>query len=126
MTNVAIIRCSKNVDQCPLTNCLQCLADRKEGFAIYDDCNLIGVFTCSCPGDVAVDLAKILKEKGTETIHFCTCTFADKSDGGWVMDDGGFCDDIDRIIKDVHKATGVKCVKGTAHLPKDYKLQTLG
>lgn len=109
-----------------MTNCFRCLTGKKEGFAIYDDCNLMGVFTCSCPGDVAVDLTGILKDKGAEAIHFCTCTFAGKGDNGWVMDDGGFCENIDKIIESVYEETGVPCVKGTAHLPKGYTLQQRG
>jgi hypothetical protein len=33
MPQVGVIRCEKNMDQCPLTNCLRCLDERKEGFA---------------------------------------------------------------------------------------------
>ena len=124
MTKVAIIRCEKNMDRCPLSNCLKCLTDKKEGFAGYDECTPAGIFTCRCPGDNAVGSAKILKAKGAEAIHFCTCSFAKKSDNGWVMKDGGFCEDIDAIIERINEETGVTCVKGTAHLPKDYTLKT--
>ncbi len=89
MTNIAVIRCEKNMDRCPLTNCFRCLMGRKEGFSIYEDCILTGVFTCKCPGDSAVNLSKILKAKGAEAIHFCTCTFAEKTDNGWVAQNGG-------------------------------------
>jgi len=92
MTNVAIIRCENNMDRCPLTNCFRCLMEKKEGFAIYEDCIPAGVFTCRCPGDVTVNLSKILKAKGAEVIHFCTCTFAKKTTDGWVAKDGGFCE----------------------------------
>lgn len=124
MTNVAIIRCEKNEDRCPLTSCFKCLAEKKEGFAIYDDCVLSGVFNCRCPGDVTINLSKILKAKGAEAIHFCTCTFAKKTDAGWIADDGGFCKDIDKIIDNIQKETGLPCVKGTAHLPKNYTMET--
>ena len=123
MTNVAIIRCENNMDRCPLTNCFRCLMEKKEGFAIYEDCIPAGVFTCRCPGDVTVNLSKILKAKGAEAIHFCTCTFAKKTTDGWVAKDGGFCENIDKIIEQVHKETGIQCVKGTAHLPKDYTVK---
>ena len=119
MTNVAIIRCDKNMDRCPLTSCFKCLAEKKEGFAIYDDCTLSGVFTCRCPGDITINLSKILKAKGAEAIHFCTCTFAKKTDEGWVANNGGFCDNIDKIIERITQETGLPCIKGTAHLPKD-------
>ena len=124
MIKTAIIRCEKNMDRCPLTNCLKCMTQKKEGFAHYDDCIPAGIFTCRCPGDNAVDLAKILKSKGAEVIHFCTCSFAGKSDDGWVTTDGGFCDHIDEIIEVVFQETKIPCVKGTAHLPKGYTLQT--
>lgn len=124
MTPVAIIRCEKNMERCPLTNCLRCLDEGKEAFAGYEACRLVGVFTCRCPGENAKDLAKILKSKGAEVIHFCTCSFAGKTEGGWSFEKGGFCDQIDAIIKQVHGDVGIPCVKGTAHLPKDYDLKT--
>jgi predicted metal-binding protein len=124
MTNVAIIRCEKNLDRCPLTSCFQCLREKKEGFANYEDCKLVGTFTCHCPGDVALDQAKILKKKGADVIHFATCTFAKKAEGAWVMEEGGFCDHIDQIIERIRKEVNIPCVKGTAHLPKNYNLQT--
>ena len=121
MAKVAIIRCEKNEMKCPLTNCFKCLADGKEGFAGYDDITLSGVFTCRCPGDNALNLAKILKSKGAEVIHFCTCTFAAKTENGWEMNNNRFCKNIDDLIGRVHEATGLLCVKGTAHLPRGYK-----
>jgi len=124
MRKIGIIRCEKNMDKCPLTNCLRCLREGKEGFSIYEACNLTGVFACHCPGDKAVDLAKILKAKGAEAIHFCTCTFAGKSEGSWVQEKGGFCADIDDIIEQVNAETGLPCVKGTAHLPTGYTVET--
>lgn len=120
MANVAIIRCEKNETKCPLTSCISCLTEKKEGFAGYDDTRLAGIFTCRCPGDDAVNLAKILKSKGADAIHFCTCTFAKRTDSGWDMSQGGFCSQIDDIMERVHKETGLVCVKGTAHLPKGY------
>lgn len=124
MIKTAIIRCEKNMDRCPLTNCFKSMAEKKEGFAKYDDCMPAGVFTCRCPGDNALALAKILKSKGAEAVHFCTCAFAGKSDAGWTAANGGFCANLDEIIERVNKETGLPCVKGTAHLPKDYNLQT--
>jgi len=123
MTKVAIIRCEKNETKCPLTNCFKCLAEQKEGFKGYDDCLLTGVFTCRCPGDNLTDLANILKSKGTEVIHFCTCTFAKKTDAGWDATHNGFCENIDSLIERTNKASGVSCVKGTAHLPSGYELK---
>lgn len=123
MTKIGMIRCEKNADRCPLTSCFKCLAEQKEGFALYDECQLAGVFTCHCPGDTIAEQAKILKAKGAETIHFCTCTFAAKKDAGWSMENGGFCDHIDKLIETAQKETDLPCVKGTAHLPKGYTIQ---
>ena len=120
MTKVAMIRCEKNEDRCPLTGCFNCLMAAKEGFAGYQDTLPAGVFTCRCPGDNLANLAKILKSKGAEAIHFCTCTFASKTENGWKMEKGGFCDHIDALMEQVHEATGLPCIKGTAHLPEGY------
>ncbi len=121
MTTIAIIRCEKNEDRCPLTGCFKCLIDNKQGFARYDDASVPGgVFTCRCPGDNVVGFTKILKSKGVETIHFVTCSFATKKEGKWEDANGGFCDGIDTIIEQVHQETGMTCVKGTAHLPENY------
>lgn len=120
MKSVAIIRCEKNETRCPLTNCLKCLTGTKEGFAGYDQAMPAGVFTCRCPGDNIADLAKILKSKGAEAIHFCTCTFANKTLDGWESGKGGFCDHMDQLMEAAYQATGLPVVKGTAHLPKGY------
>lgn len=121
MPKIAIIRCEKNMDRCPLTGCFRCLQEQKEGFAVHDETELAGVFTCHCPGDDVVDMARILKSKGAEVIHFCTCLFSKKGEDGWNMSNGGFCEKLDDMIDRVHRESGVSCVKGSAHLPKDYK-----
>ena len=127
MTKVAMIRCEKNLEKCPQTSCFAAMMGRKEGFQIYsNDCIPAGVFVCHCPGDDTVEKANILKNKGAEAIHFCTCTFATKGDDGWDMKKGGFCDRIDAIIEKVHQTTGLPCVKGTAHLPEGYSIQKWG
>lgn len=125
MTPIAIIRCEKNENKCPLTGCFKALDKTKQGFDRYEDCTLAGVFTCRCPGDNVPELAKILKSKGAQVIHFVTCSFAKKTDHGWDNTMGGFCDNIDKIVKQVHEATGLPCVLGTAHLPKGYTPQIL-
>jgi len=126
MTKVAIIRCEKNAEKCPLTSCLTCLMAAKEGFSCYEACTPVGVFTCRCPGDGTVELATVLKAKGADAIHFCTCAFASKSEQGWTSANGGFCEQIDEIIEHVYSATGLRCVKGTAHLPGEYALHVWG
>lgn len=120
MTKVAIMRCEKNENRCPLTSCFKTLINRTEGFSRYTETMPAGVFTCRCPGDNVVDLAGILKAKGAEAIHFCTCTFAGKKPEGWDISEGGFCDHVDELMEKVHEKTGLSCVKGSAHLPEGY------
>ena len=84
MTKVGIIRCEKNETRCPLTNCFKTMIETTQGFGAYDACIPAGVFTCRCPGDNVADMAKILKSKGAEAIHLCTCTFASKTQDGWI------------------------------------------
>ena len=123
MVNIGIIRCEKNESTCPLTGCFKTLQNLEQGFALYDNAELAGVFTCRCPGDNVVNFAKILKSKGAEAIHFCTCTFAAKKDGKWTSGDG-FCDNIDEIIKKTAKEANIPCTKGTAHLPEGYHVES--
>jgi len=120
MTEIAIIRCEKNLDKCPLKSCLKSLVNKKAAFTRYLDTSSAGVFTCRCPGDNVIELAKRLKSKGAEVIHFSTCTFATKTPKGWRVEEGGFCENIDEIMISVHKEADIPCVKGTAHLPKGY------
>lgn len=120
MTKIGIIRCEKNEEKCPLTGCINCLGQKAQGFQGYDETSLAGVFTCRCPGDNLENLAKILKAKGAEAIHMPTCAFANKVDGKWTLEGGGFCEDIDGLLERMREATGLPCVKGTAHLPEGY------
>ncbi|MCP4748155.1 MAG: CGGC domain-containing protein [Desulfobacteraceae bacterium] len=120
MAKIAMMRCEKNENKCPLTDDFTCIDKKVQGFEKYDECELVGVFTCRCPGDNAVGLAKILKSKGAEAIHFVTCTFSKKTDTGWDATDGGFCDHIEKIAEKVHSEKGLRCVLGTAHLPEGY------
>ena len=122
MTKVAIIRCEKNEDRCPLTSCLKSLRQTAEGFSLYDQAEPAGVFTCHCPGHDVARLAKIMQAKGAEAIHLCTCSFAGKTETGWTMGEG-FCDHADELLETMHEATGLPCVKGTAHLPAGYDIQ---
>jgi predicted metal-binding protein len=121
--NIGMIRCEINEKTCPLTGCFKCLEETTQGFADYDSAKLVGVFTCRCPGDNVGNLGKILKAKGAEAIHFCTCTFAHIEDGKWQMGDG-ICDPVDDLLKKVATETGLPCVKGSAHLPEGYKVET--
>ncbi|MDD4731215.1 MAG: CGGC domain-containing protein [Desulfovibrio sp.] len=119
MTKIGIIRCEKNEHACPLTSCFKCLNSMEQGFAGYDECELAGVFTCRCPGDNVPELARILKAKGAEAIHFPTCTFAHKRKDGWEMG-RGLCPEMDALVQEANEKSGLPCVKGTAHLPKGY------
>ncbi|MEW5949118.1 MAG: CGGC domain-containing protein [Thermodesulfobacteriota bacterium] len=120
MAKIGLIRCGKNEKRCPLTGCLQSMKSTTQGFARYPDTELVGVFTCRCPGDGVVELAKILKSKGADVIHLCTCTFAHREDGKWVAG-GGFCAGVDDILKRIAREAEITCVKGTAHLPEGYQ-----
>ncbi|GLI35244.1 CGGC domain-containing protein [Desulforhabdus amnigena] len=120
MAKIGLMRCEKNEVRCPLTGCLNSLKNVEQGFDRYEDAELVGVFTCRCPGEDAVDLAKILKSKGAEVIHWCTCAFARREDGKWVLG-GGFCDHLDAILERVSREVQIPCVKGTAHLPQGYR-----
>ena len=119
MAKIGLIRCEKNENRCPLTACIRSLENKDQAFSSYDDTELTGVFTCRCPGDNVAELAKILKSKGAEAIHLCTCAFAHKEEGKWIMDDG-FCDKTDDLAKTISEAAGLPCIKGTAHLPEGY------
>jgi len=121
--NIGLIRCEKNEKKCPLTGCFKCLDETTQGFAEYDNANLVGVFSCRCPGDDIGNLGRILKAKGAETIHLCTCTFAHKDGGKWEMG-RGFCDYADNLLTTLSEATGLPCVKGSAHLPEEYSAET--
>ena len=120
MTEIAIIRCEKNLDTCPLKGCIKSLINAKATFSEYAKSSPSGILTCHCPGNNAVELASILKSKGAEVIHFCTYTFASKTSDGLSDKDGGFCENIDSIIERVSREADIRCIEGTAHLPKGY------
>jgi predicted metal-binding protein len=119
MTKIGIIRCEKNEKKCPLTGCFTCLMQQTQGFASYDQAQLAGVFTCRGDMDDVANMAKILKAKGAEAIHLPTCLFANKTDGVWIMEGGGFCDQMETLTDRIRES-GLPCVKGAAHLPEGY------
>lgn len=121
----AMIRCEKNEQRCPLTGCFTSMIKGVEGFKGQGACEPAGVFTCHCPGDNVVNLAKILQSKGAEVIHLCTCLFSKKTDQGWTLGDG-FCDHASDMAERIQKETGLTVVLGTAHLPKGYEPQVFG
>ena len=119
MSKIGIIRCEKNETKCPLTSCFKALLSASEGFAGCAVPEIAGVFTCRCPGENVADMARILKSKGAERVHFCTCLFSRKEKDGWALGDG-FCEDVDRLVRQAADAAGIPCDKGTAHLPHGY------
>jgi predicted metal-binding protein len=101
MPKIGLIRCDKNLDKCPLTGCFTCL-------------------TCHCPGDDIVAKAKLLKTKGAEVIHLCTCLFCKREEGTtWTLGNG-FCDHTDEMARRIADEAEITCIKGSAHLPKGY------
>ena len=124
MVKIGLIRCEKNENRCPLTGCFRSIETATQGFSMYEEAEIVGVFTCRCPGDRLVEYGKILKSKGAEVIHFCTCAFSEKSDGKWVLGNG-FCDRLDDLMRNLSDATGLACVKGSAHLPEGYRPETI-
>ncbi len=120
MTKVGIIRCEINESFCPLTSGLRCAEQGTEGFQYYENAQVVGIFTCHCPGNNVGELAKILKSKGAEAIHISTCMFASKNGSGWTLVGGGFCEKCDALMETMHQATGLPCIKGTAHLPNGF------
>ncbi len=120
MKQIGIIRCEKNETRCPMTSCLKALDQGREGFQGEGELKLMGVFTCRCPGGGVADMARILKSKGAEQIHFCTCMFAHKDKDGWIEGDG-LCPHAADLARDAARAAGIPCVLGSAHLPKGYR-----
>lgn len=120
MAKIGLLRCEKNDTRCPLTSCLKSLDRRVQGFADHQHTELVGVFTCKCPGDGLEEMAKILKSKGADVLHFCTCTFAHKEKDGWVMGNG-LCENIDSLVSRASRKADIPCIKGTAHLPHAYQ-----
>ncbi|KAB1440928.1 CGGC domain-containing protein [Pseudodesulfovibrio senegalensis] len=120
MTKIGIIRCEKNEERCPMTNCLKCLMETREGFADYEECVPVGVFTCRCPGDNFSTLVRTLKAKGAEVVHVPTCSFANKQGGEWFLGDG-LCMKVDDLLERAANDADIPVVKGTAHLPRDYQ-----
>lgn len=126
MPNIGLIRCEKNEDKCPLASCFKCLREGREGFAGYDEpCTLVGVMTCRCPGDGVEAMAKILKNKGADVVHFSTCIEAGKVDGAWT-EGQGYCDKPRELAGRAASGAGIPCVLGSAHLPQGYQPERFG
>ncbi len=120
VAKIGLIRCERNVGKCPMTGCLTCISETRQGFQEYDQAELVGLFTCSCPGDHLAGYARILEKKGAEAIHLATCAFSHKEDGRWVMGDG-LCARPDEVMQKLSAAVSIPCIKGSAHLPEGYR-----
>lgn len=124
MSKIGLFRCPDNELKCPLTSCFKSLKDREQGFAGYSETELVGVFTLQKNMKENLKLAKIMKAKGAEAIHLVTCSFAHKGEGKTWHLGQGFIQDTDILAREIASATGLPCVKGSAHLPADYEIET--
>jgi predicted metal-binding protein len=125
MAKIGLIRCARNAGRCPITGCLTCMQETRQSFQGYDRAELVGIFTCECPGDHVADYAKILANKGADAIHLTTCTFAHKEEDKWVMG-SGLCAQPDTIMEKMAAAVNIPCLKGSAHLPEGYQPEVFG
>ncbi|MFP4167308.1 MAG: CGGC domain-containing protein [Desulfonatronovibrionaceae bacterium] len=121
MSKIGLFRCADNERKCPLTSCFKSLNHREQGFAGYADTELVGVFTLQKDTEENLALAKILKAKGAEAIHLVTCAFARKGEGKTWHLGGGFIEQTSALAQKIAEATNLPCIKGSAHLPADYK-----
>jgi predicted metal-binding protein len=123
MTKIGLFRCPHNEGKCPLTSCFLSLQEQAQGFSRYDNPQLVGVFTLKDSIDENLALAKILKAKGVEVIHFVTCAFSHKDEGKTWYLGNGFYEDVDSVARKIVQETGIPCIKGTAHLPENYSVE---
>ncbi|MBN3033866.1 MAG: CGGC domain-containing protein [Candidatus Saganbacteria bacterium] len=71
---IGIIRCQQTEDMCPGNTGLKAAAEGKLAFAEIGPCEIVGFVTCGgCPGKRAVTRAKMLVERGTDTIVIASC-----------------------------------------------------
>jgi predicted metal-binding protein len=124
MSKIGLFRCADNELKCPLTSCLNSLHNREQGFAGYLETELVGVFTLQNDLEDNLKLAKIMAAKGAEAIHLVTCSFAHRGEGKTWHLGQGFIRDADNLAREIAKASGLPCVKGSAHLPADYEVET--
>lgn len=124
MSKIGLFRCADNELKCPLTSCLKSLKSREQGFAGYLETELVGVFTLQNDLEDNLKLAKIMAAKGAEAIHLVTCSFAHRGEGKTWHLGQGFIRDADNLAREMAKAGGLPCIKGSAHLPADYEIET--
>lgn len=72
---LGIIRCQQTEDFCPGNGCFNAVKKRKGAFEDCDgEIEMIGFTTCGgCPGKKSILRAKMLVERGADTIAFASC-----------------------------------------------------
>lgn len=72
---LGIIRCMQTEDYCPGTSDFRVLLERKGIFEnVEEDITLVGFISCGgCPAKKSVLRARLLVERGADTIAFASC-----------------------------------------------------
>ena len=72
---LGIIRCMQTEDMCPGTTDFKFVREKRGPFADADgDIEIVGFVNCGgCPGKKAALRAKMLAERGADTIAFASC-----------------------------------------------------
>ncbi len=72
---VGIIRCMQTEDMCPGTTDFKSIRQKSGAFAgVTEDIEIVGFTNCGgCPGKKAALRAKMLVERGADTIAFASC-----------------------------------------------------
>ena len=74
MAKIGIIRCQQTEDLCPGTTCIKVARQGKLAFEAYGPSEIVGIVSCGgCPGKRAVQRAKVLADRGAETIALASC-----------------------------------------------------
>jgi len=72
---LGIIRCMQTEDYCPGTRDFKTIREKLGAFeGVEEDIELVGFCSCGgCPGKKAVLRARLLAERGADTIAFASC-----------------------------------------------------
>ena len=72
---LGIIRCMQTEDYCPGTRDFKTIREKLGAFeGVEEDIELVGFCNCGgCPGKKAVMRARLLVERGADTIAFASC-----------------------------------------------------
>ncbi len=74
MKKVGIIRCQQTEDLCPGSTCLKVASEGKGVFQEIKSVEVIGFVSCGgCPGKRAVSRAKLMVDRGAESIALASC-----------------------------------------------------